>query len=93
VQNIFGYIYGLFLVGLFAILVQMRLNDGAVLILSFDGDALHMAQIVLRMAEGQIPHQDFVTPLGLMAFLPIVWLSLRLSQRLLLFSSLQLLCP
>jgi hypothetical protein len=49
-----------------------RVTDGAVLVMSFDGDAVHMAQIVLQMAAGQVPHLDFQTPLGAMAFLPIV---------------------
>lgn len=73
-RQIFGFWYALFLLCGLSLLALARSNDGAVLILSFDGDAIHMAQIVLRMADGQIPHQDFVTPLGIMAFLPIVWL-------------------
>ncbi len=73
-RQIFGFWYAVFLIGLLSVLVLARMNDGSVLILSFDGDAVHMAQIVLRMVEGQIPHQDFLTPLGAMAFLPIVWL-------------------
>ncbi len=36
-----------------------------------EGDTLHMMQIVLRMAEGQLPHRDFMTPIGYMAFAPI----------------------
>lgn len=55
-------------------LTLARVNDGSVLILSFDGDAIHMAQIVNRILGGDIPHQDFHTPLGVMAFLPIVFL-------------------
>lgn len=73
-RQIFGFWYTLFLLCCLSLLALARSNDGAVLFLSFDGDAIHMAQIVLRMADGQIPHQDFVTPLGAMAFMPIVWL-------------------
>lgn len=73
-RQIFGFWYALFILGLFGLLTLARVNDGSVLVMNFGGDALHMAQIVLRMADGQIPHQDFMTPLGAMAFLPIVWL-------------------
>ncbi len=73
-RQIFGFWYALFLLFSLSLLALGRSNDGSVLFLSFDGDAIHMAQIVLRMADGQVPHQDFVTPLGVMAFLPIVWL-------------------
>jgi hypothetical protein len=74
VRQIFGFWYALYLVGVLFLLTLARMTDGSLLILSFDGDAVHMAQIVLRMVEGQVPHEDFLTPLGAMAFLPIVWL-------------------
>lgn len=73
-RQIFGFWYALYLLFSLSLLALARSNDGAVLFLSFNGDAIHMAQIVARMADGQIPHSDFVTPLGAMAFLPIVWL-------------------
>lgn len=74
-RQLFWFWYALFLIGLLAVLAMMRANSGSVLIMSFDGDAIHMAQIVLRMQAGQLPHLDFLTPLGAMAFLPIVWLT------------------
>ena len=36
-----------------------------------EGDTLHMLDIVMRMAEGQWPHLDFMTPVGALAFAPI----------------------
>ncbi|PVA05798.1 hypothetical protein [Thalassorhabdomicrobium marinisediminis] len=39
-----------------------------------EGDTLHVIQIVLRMAQGQLPHLDFMTPIGLLAFWPIAML-------------------
>lgn len=36
-----------------------------------EGDTYHLLDILLRMDMGLLPHQDFVTPLGLLAFLPI----------------------
>ncbi|MBV1902424.1 MAG: hypothetical protein KUG58_02185, partial [Marinosulfonomonas sp.] len=36
-----------------------------------EGDTLHFLQIVLRMADGQWPHLDFMTPIGVLAVAPI----------------------
>lgn len=36
-----------------------------------EGDTFHMLDIVFRMAQGQWPHRDFVTPIGVFAFAPI----------------------
>jgi len=69
--RLFHIWYGLFLIGGWALLSIGRVNDGGVLIMSFQGDALHMAQTALRVASGEVPHRDFQTPLGVMAFLPI----------------------
>ncbi len=69
--RLFKIWYAIFVVGALALLALGRVNDGNVLIMSFEGDALHMALISLRMAAGEIPHLDFQTPLGAMAFLPI----------------------
>ncbi|MCP5075111.1 MAG: hypothetical protein GY947_17695 [Rhodobacteraceae bacterium] len=69
--RIYNIWYAIFLVVVFGLFALGRLNDGHVLIMSFDGDALHMTQTALRMAAGETPHLDFQTPLGAMAFLPI----------------------
>ena len=45
---------------------------GGFFIAKHEGDTLHLLQIVFRMAEGEIPHLDFMTPIGIMAFWPIV---------------------
>lgn len=37
-----------------------------------EGDMMHLLQIVLRMEDGQWPHVDFMTPIGALAFAPIV---------------------
>ncbi|WP_413718101.1 glycosyltransferase family 87 protein [Silicimonas sp. MF1-12-2] len=39
-----------------------------------EGDTYHLLDILFRMEQGLQPHVDFVTPLGLLAFLPIVLL-------------------
>ncbi len=69
--RLFSIWYAFFLIGAWALFTMARVNDGGVLIMSFQGDALHMAQTVLRVAAGEVPHSDFQTPLGAMAFLPI----------------------
>ncbi len=48
------------------------LYRGVFPISNHEGDALHAADIVLRMARGEVPHFDFHTPIGFLAFLPIV---------------------
>ncbi|ADE86909.1 hypothetical protein [Rhodobacter capsulatus] len=45
---------------------------GALAVTQHEGDALHLADLVLRMAEkGQMPHRDFMTPLGIAGLWPI----------------------
>ncbi len=47
---------------------------GGLVIAKHEGDTLHLADIVLRMAEfGQVPHLDFMTPLGVLSVAPIAW--------------------
>ncbi len=45
---------------------------GAFLIGGHEGDTLHVMQILARMDAGQLPHKDFMTPIGILAFLPIL---------------------
>ncbi|MEC7760793.1 MAG: hypothetical protein VX874_02620 [Pseudomonadota bacterium] len=47
---------------------------GAFYLGKHEGDTLHLLQMVLRMAEGDWPHLDFVTPIGVLAIAPIAWL-------------------
>ena len=43
---------------------------GGLHITHFDGDALHLADILGRMRAGAVPHIDFMTPVGGLAFAP-----------------------
>ncbi|MEM6825156.1 MAG: hypothetical protein AAF566_08585, partial [Pseudomonadota bacterium] len=61
-----------FLVGLIAVTGLPVLVKGGLFITNFEGDALHLADIVFRMAEGGRPHLDFFTPVGGLAFWPVV---------------------
>jgi len=62
---------------LFATLCAMgaaAILKGGLYIGKFEGDTLHLMQIVFRMADGQTPHLDFMTPIGALAFWPIAML-------------------
>ncbi|PKQ35147.1 MAG: hypothetical protein CVT61_07660, partial [Actinobacteria bacterium HGW-Actinobacteria-11] len=50
------------------------LVKGAFYIGKHEGDTLHLAEIVLRMAAGQWPHLDFMTPIGALAMAPLALL-------------------
>ena len=47
------------------------LLKGGIYISKHEGDTLHLLEIVLRMAQGETPHEDFLTPIGYLAFAPI----------------------
>jgi len=65
------YIF-VFLVGVIAAMGGVAVTNGGFYIAKHEGDTLHLLQIVFRMADGEWPHLDFMTPIGIMAFLPIV---------------------
>ncbi|APX89381.1 hypothetical protein BV394_06345 [Brevirhabdus pacifica] len=46
---------------------------GGLVVTQHEGDLLHLLQILMLMQEGQWPHLDFRTPVGLFAFLPLHW--------------------
>lgn len=87
-------IYITFLIAVIVILGAVTLAKGGFYIAKHEGDTLHLLQILFRMASGEWPHLDFMTPIGLMAFAPIVLflnlgvgvgMSILLSQVLLAF--------
>ena len=60
------------IIGLAGLPVWLR---GGLYITNYEGDALHLADILLRMEAGGRPHLDFMTPLGGLAFWPFIpWL-------------------
>lgn len=63
--------YGLFLIGLIGLLGGITLAKGGLYIDRYSGDVAHMIDILLRIDAGQVPHQDFSTPIGIAAFYPI----------------------
>ena len=63
-----------FLLALIAAMGGVSLAKGAFLVAKHEGDTLHLLQMVFRMAEGEWPHLDFVTPIGILAMWPIALL-------------------
>lgn len=66
--------YLAFLVIIFLLQSALLLGKGILLIDQHEGDALHLLQIILRMGQGEWPHLDFMTPIGVLAFAPSAWL-------------------
>jgi len=55
----------------------MTLAKGGLLLAKHEGDVLHFINLIFRMAEGERPHIDFSTPIGVLAYAPaalFVWL-------------------
>lgn len=48
----------------------LLLWPGGLAVNQHHGDTLHIVQILMRMADGQVPHLDFMTPIGVFSFLP-----------------------
>lgn len=67
--------YTAFVVGLIALFGGIGLATSGIYLTQHEGDAAHMVEILLRMLQGQVPHLDFSTPIGILAFLPILLLS------------------
>ncbi|RVT87147.1 hypothetical protein DXV76_03410 [Rhodobacteraceae bacterium CCMM004] len=55
----------------FALLAGALLVQDGLYIDQHDGDMLHLLEIVMRMAQGDRPHVDFQTPIGVLASWPI----------------------
>lgn len=54
-----------------ALLAGLELASGAVLVDRYDGDMLHLVDLVTRLASGELPHRDFMTPIGVLAIAPM----------------------
>lgn len=48
------------------------LAKGGLYVGKHEGDMMHLLEITLRMAQGQTPHEDFMTPIGALSFWPIL---------------------
>jgi len=61
-----------FLVLVLAVEAGLSLARGALFVGKHEGDMLHLLEITFRMVDGEWPHLDFATPIGVLAFAPIV---------------------
>ena len=64
-------VLAVFLLAVTAVLAGATLAKGGLYFDTYEGDTLHLLDIVLREARGQWPHLDFETPIGLLATAPI----------------------
>ena len=63
-----------FLLAVVAVMGGFALTRGGLFIAQHEGDTLHLADMVLRMARGQVPHLDYMTPIGILAVAPVAGL-------------------
>lgn len=66
------YILTVVLLGFSLIFGGISILQGGLYLDTHEVDTYHLLDILMRMEMGLKPHADFVTPLGLAAFLPIV---------------------
>lgn len=60
-----------FLLAVVVVLGGLPFLKGGFYIGKHEGDTIQMADIVLRMARGEWPHLDFMSPIGVLAMAPI----------------------
>lgn len=64
-------VLGVVMLATFAILAGLGLSAGGIFISEHEGDTLHLFDLALRMAAGEMPHRDFITPIGVLAIAPL----------------------
>lgn len=67
-----GKILAVFMAVFLAAYAFLTFSKGGFFIGRHEGDTLHLLQMLFRMQDGDWPHFDFVTPIGILAFAPIV---------------------
>ena len=67
-----GKILAVFMAVLLAAYATLTFSKGGFYIGKHEGDTLHLLQMLFRMQGGDQPHFDFVTPIGILSFAPIV---------------------
>ncbi len=63
-----------FLLLAFAALSGASILKGGLYLAKHEGDTIHLMELVFRMASGETPHYDFMTPIGALSFWPIAML-------------------
>lgn len=69
-ETLGGRKFLVYILSLAIVLAGVGAMKGGLYVDQHEGDMLHLIDIVFRMAAGQTPHLDFMTPLGSLAFLP-----------------------
>ena len=62
------------LAGLTSLYGWLTLLPGGFFVSSHEGDTFHLLDVIFRMNSGLSPHLDFVTPLGILGFVPFTHL-------------------
>ncbi len=55
----------------FAVDLALLMLPSKLMITGHEGDLMHMLDAALRMADGELPHLDFMTPIGILGFAPV----------------------
>ena len=63
--------YAVYLVTLTTLMAAILLFSGKLLLTAHVGDVLHSLEAGYRMADGEVPHLDFMTPIGIIGFAPL----------------------
>ncbi len=63
--------YFLFLLALTGLAAAVMLSGPGVAVTFHIGDILHALEASVRIMDGELPHLDFMTPIGILAFAPI----------------------
>ncbi len=63
--------FALYLVALTATATALLLSSGKLVLTAHVGDVLHALESGYRMVDGEVPHLDFMTPIGILGFAPI----------------------
>lgn len=66
-----GKILAVFMTVILILYAAVSFAKGGFFIGKHEGDTLHLLQMLIRMGDGDWPHLDFVTPIGVLAFAPI----------------------
>lgn len=59
------------MLALFAIDLALLMLPSKLMISAHEGDLMHMLDATMRMANGELPHLDFMTPIGILGFAPV----------------------
>ena len=70
-MNLSAVRLAIYLVSAWLLISALTLFPGALRITGHEVDFLHALDTAYRIGEGDLPHLDYMTPLGLFAFLPI----------------------